>query len=120
MPIILQRKLKCKFTGSDDYLPEFIPRDSFIPVIGFEYRKREVLKENKNFFIEDLYYQVINSKGKIISIASFNCNTMIDEQAEINSGTLMQLLNNISLIGRVLSEQVAKTDKNNNGGETTS
>lgn len=114
MPIILQRKLKCKFTGSDDYLPEDIPREKFMPIVGYEYRKREVRKDDKSFSVEDLYYQVINSKGKIISLASFNCNTMIDENAEINAGTLMQLLNNISLIGKVLSEQFAKTDKNTN------
>lgn len=112
MPISLQRKLKCKFTGSDDYLPEGIPRDKFIPVIGFEYRRREQNKDGKSFTVEDVYFQVINDKGKLISIASFNCSTMIDEAAEINGGQLVQLLNNISIMGKLISEKMAKnTDK---------
>ena len=114
MPIMIQRKLKCKFTGSDDYLPEGIPRDKFIPVIGFEYRKREQHKDGKSFWVEDLYYVVINNKGKAVSIASFNCSTMIDESAEIPAGQLIQLLNNITIMGKVISENMAKNDKTGN------
>lgn len=116
MPTILQRKLKCKYTGSDDYLPPDVPREKFMPVVGFEYRKRKIsgVGENHNTTkeIEDLYFLVINSKGKITTIASFNCNTMIDENAEINAGSLMQLLNNITIMGKVLSEKVAKGNQN--------
>lgn len=119
MPTMIQRKLKCKFTGSDDFLPEDIPRDKFIPVIGYEYRRKEREHNGKSFVQEDVYYIVINNKGKLTTIASFNCSTMIDDQAEINANQLMQLLNNITIMGKVMSEKMAKTgDKNSSATDT--
>lgn len=115
MPTIIQRKLKCKFTGSDDFLPEGVPRDKFMPVIAYEYQRREKEFEGKARIQEDLFYIVLNNKGKPTRIASFNCATMIDENAEINAGQLMQLLNNITIMGKVISENMAKSS-----GETGS
>ena len=110
MAMMLQRKIKCKFIGSSEYQPEGIPNDKFIPVIGYEYRKREQNKDGKIIWVEDMYFLVVTAKGKLTPLASFNCATMIDEQAEINGGTLAQLLNNITIIGKVLSEKITKDD----------
>lgn len=106
--IHLQRKIKCKFTGSEEYQPEGIAREKWFPVIGYEIRKREKKFENKIEMVEDVFYLVTNEKGRMITLASFNCSTMIDEQAELSGGQLMQLLNNILSMGKVLSEKLAK------------
>lgn len=115
--IMLQRKIKCKFTGSEDFQPEGIPRDKWLPVIGFEVRRREKIFNDKKEIVEDVYYLVTNEKGKLQTIASFNCSTMIDEQAEINSGELIRLLNNISMMGKIISEKMA-TFPDRKGSET--
>lgn len=105
--IHLQRKIKCKFTGSEDFQPEGIPRDKWLPVIGYEARRREKDFQGKKETVEDVYYLVTNDKGKLVTIASFNCSTMIDEAAEINSGELMRLMTNISTMGKIISEKMA-------------
>jgi hypothetical protein len=113
--IHMMRKLKCKFTGADDFLPEGIPRDKFLPVLGIESRKRIHVdtregKQGKQKEVEDIFYLVTDDKGKLISIASFNCATMIDEKAEIDFNATMQMMNNITIIGKILSEKMAKND----------
>jgi hypothetical protein len=113
----MQRKIKAKFTGSEDYQPEGIPREKWLPVLGVEVRRREKEYEGKTTVVEDIYYLVANDKAKIVTIASFNCSTMIDEAAEINYGQLMQSLQNISIMGKVISEKLAKyPDKKGSDG----
>lgn len=104
----LQRKIKARFAGSVDYLPEGIPTDKFIPVIGYEVRRREYKKnpDDKPEIKEDIYYLVTNNNGKIIPIASFNMVTMIDEKAEIDMKTAVDLLRNVTLIGKRLCELI--------------
>lgn len=110
--IYLQRKLKMKFIGADDYLPEGVPRGKWIPVIGFEVRRREQQKQNEQGtkIVEDIYYVITNDKGKVVSVASFNCSTMIDENAEWNTSQAMQLISNLTVLAKVLSEKLSKTD----------
>lgn len=113
----IMRKIKCKFVGSEDYQPEGIPRDKWFPVIGYEIRRREKEFQGKKETVEDVYYLVTNDKGKMVTIASFNCSTMIDEQAEIEGGKIASLLNNIMLMGKVISEKLAKfPDKESGNG----
>lgn len=104
----MMRKLKCKFTGSEDFQPEGIPRDKWLPVLGYETRNRVKRFENKEENVTDIYYLVMNDKGRLTTIASFNCSTMIDEAAELEGGKLLSMLNNISLMGKVISEKMAK------------
>lgn len=115
------RKIKCKFTGSEDFQPEGIPRDKWFPVLGYETRQRQKTFENKTETVTDVYYLVTNDKGRLTTIASFNCSTMIDEQAEIEGGKLLSMLNNISLMGKVISEKMASFPDRKGGpaGETT-
>lgn len=125
--IHLQRKIKARFAGSVDYLPEGIPTDKFLPVIGYEVRRREYRKnpEDKPEIKEDVYYLVTNDHGKLIPIASFNMVTMIDEKAEIDINRAMELLRNITIMGKVISEKMgnyttgdgsADTEKENGEG----
>lgn len=106
--IHLQRKIKARFAGSVDYLPEGIPTDKFLPVIGYEARRREYRKnpEDKPEIKEDVYYMVTNDHGRLIPIASFNMVTMIDEKAEIDINRAMELLRNITIMGQVISEKM--------------
>lgn len=113
----MMRKIKCKFTGSEDFQPEGIGRDKWFPVIGYETRQRQKTFDNKTETVTDIYYLVTNDKGRLVTVASFNCSTMIDEAAEIPGGELMRMLNNISLMGKVISEKMAKFP-DRAGGET--
>ena len=115
--IHMMRKLKCKFTGSDDFLPEGIPREKFMPVLGYEVRRRDQVKNDKKIVVEDIYYIVTTDKGKVIPIASFNCATMIDERAEIDLAAAVELLKNVTMIGKILSEKMAKMDTTPNGNQ---
>ena len=82
--IMLQRKLKCKYVGEPKYLPDNFPVDRFVPVVGYEVRRRNIHRKDsdKEDVVEDVYYQVIDNKGKLIPVASFNMQTMIDDGDE--------------------------------------
>lgn len=82
--IMLQRKLKCKFIGEQKYLPDNFPPNQFVPVVGYEIRKRNIQRQGSDevLTVEDVYYQVIDNKGKLIPVASFNMQTMIDDGDE--------------------------------------
>lgn len=84
--IMLQRKLRCKFMGDKKYLPESITPGKWMPIIGFETRKRR--KETRGIVVEveDLYYLVVNDNWKVETIASFNCHTMIDNGSASKNG----------------------------------
>lgn len=110
----LIRKLKCKYAGPKEYLPEGIPEDKFISVLGYETRRREQQKNDKTIIVEDIFFLVTNNNGKMVSIASFNCITMIDEKAEMDVHSAMELLRNISIMGKVLCEKMATKNTNNN------
>ena len=111
----LIRKLKCKFTAADDYKPEYISRDKWMPVVGIESRRKEIKKEGRQpQVIEEFFYLIIDDQGKLRTIAAFNCNTMIDDTTEINPAKLMTAIENVIIIGKVLSEKIAKfPDKEN-------
>lgn len=119
--IYLQRKIKARFNGSVDYLPEGIPADKFLPVIGFEVRRRNYQKtpESKIEVKEDLYYHVINNAGKLVPIASFNMQTMIDERAEIDAVQATEILRNITIMGKMICEKFNEKhpDTGTNGGK---
>lgn len=113
--IHLMRKIKCKFTGSEEYQPEGVKRDQWFPVIGYEARKREKTIGDKTQWVEDIFYLITNEKGKIVTIASFNCQTMIDEKAEIDLKAALDLLRNVTIIGKVLSEKISAVTTEDNG-----
>lgn len=109
--IMLQRKIRCKYTGNDNYMPKdskgnpLLSRERWIPVIGYEIRRREKIYDGKIRVVEDIYLVVINDNQKVETIASFNCHVLIDDQAEWNFSKLTDMLNNISVMIKVLSER---------------
>lgn len=113
--IYLQRKLKCKYVGSNDFQPEGIPANKWMIVIGYETIRREKRFGEKTETVDDLYFFVVNDKGKISKIAQFNCQVMIDEASELNTAQLTMLLNNILTIGKNLSETMANQNHSNGG-----
>lgn len=100
----MQRKIKCKVINPD-YKPDGIP-DKFIPVLGIETRKREKEYQGKKMIVEDVYYLVVDNRGKLLSIASFNCATMVDEEAELKLNRATELLNNVTVMWRVANEKL--------------
>jgi len=107
--IHLQRKVKMKYTGSDEYLPQGVPREKFIPVIGYESRKVEKTYEGKQKTSEEIFYFVLNDNGKMTRIAEFNCVTMIDEQAELNVDRAVQMAQNLTTSVKLITETYAKS-----------
>lgn len=110
--IHMMRKIKLSYTGDDKYLPEGIERKKWYPIVGYEARKIEKSFDSGKKWVEELFYFVISSQGKVTLIASFNCHTAIDEQAEIPGGQLIGLMNNILTLLKVWSEKHEKEERN--------
>jgi len=107
--IMLARKIRIKFIGDDNYLPENISRDNWIPVIGWEVRRRShfIPANGKEKIMEDVFFHCIGNNGKMQVIASFNCMVRIDESAEINFKQATDLLANVVTMGKILCEKLA-------------
>lgn len=113
----MQRKIKCKVIN-DEYRPEGIPSDRFIPVLGIETRKREKEYQGKKMWVEDVYYLVVDNRGKLLSVASFNCSTMVDEEAELKTNRAIDLLNNTMTMWKVASEKLQEISSKSGNKET--
>lgn len=119
--IHMMRKVRCKYTGSDEYQPEGIDRKVTYPVIAYEIRRREKpgFEDKPAKVVEEIFFIVLNSNAVLTTVASFNCKVYIDENAEFPGGQAIQLMNNILTMGKVLSEKLAAHDNGSNpsGGE---
>ena len=122
--IYFQRKLKAKFTGDSKFLPQEMPEEIFIPVIGYTTQKRiqmmddgsgkQVPKEK-----EDTYFFCIGASGKLFRVAEYNCNVMIDEKGELDTmtvaaeicGKLAKAVENCNVLLKYLSGHAADIDK---------
>jgi hypothetical protein len=123
--IYFQRKVKCKFGGDEKYLPKNMSSGKFVPVIGYEIRRREKHfgddgnGEGKTEVVEDIIFVVIGNDGKFARVAEFNCMIMIDEKAELDAltiageicGKLEKAVSNCNVLLKYLSGQAADTDK---------
>lgn len=113
--IHLTKPLKAKYTGPDDYLPENIPRDKWLPVIGYEIRRipKNIKGETKE--VEEPFFLFIDTVGKIKAVAAFNFSTLIDDKAILDANQVCQLLQNVVSLLKVLSEKMSKfSDKLSN------
>lgn len=119
MAMFINRKVKVKFAGDDDYRPRDMPANKFIPAIGFSTRRIEKNVEGKHRIDEELYFIIIDNQGKAVPVAAFNCVAVCDEADD--TAKLAETLRNATLLLKHLSEVVAKTDKKepNNEGEKT-
>lgn len=106
--IHLTRVVKVKYSGPDDYLPENIGREKWMPVIGYEVRHvKKTIKEVERD-IEEIFFRVIDNNGKLVHVAAFNCSVMIDEKATMDGNQIVSLLGNVVSLIKVLSEKVSK------------
>lgn len=112
----MQRKLKCKVINSD-YRPEGIPENKFIPVLGIETRRREKEFEGKKTIVEDVYFLVVTDRGKLITVGSFNCATMLDEESELKTNKAIELLSNTTIMWKVLNEKLQKISSESSTSE---
>lgn len=106
--IHLIRAIKAKYTGPDDFLPENVSRDKWMPVIGYEARHvRKMIKEVERD-VEELFFKVIDNTGKLVQVAAFNCSVMVDDNATLDSNRIVVLLGNVVSLVKALSEKMAK------------
>ncbi len=105
--IVLQRPLLAKYSGPDEYMPEEMKRDKFLPVVGVKTRLNERVVNGQEKKIEDIYYLLINDKGKLIEVSSFNCTTEINRKLEFNPEQVVQILGAISTVLGTIADQYA-------------
>lgn len=106
--IVIQRKLKAKYTGEDQYKQDGIDRDKWMNVIGIESRKRLKKYEGKEKWVDDLFLVVINNNSKACIISAMNMDIRIDDGAELQGGQATQLMQNILTLLKVMSEKMGK------------
>lgn len=88
--IMLTRRLKCKYTGTDEFMPKEISRDKAMTVVGYEVQRREVSYGDKKKVEDDLFLLVIGNTGYITRIASFCCRVMIDDNDDKANSSIAQ------------------------------
>lgn len=115
---MMQRKVKCRYVGESKFKPENVPAEKWMPVIAFEVVRGSNFHEGKEKTFENLFYHVIDSKGKLVKVASFNCQTIIDDNAEVQGGTLSQMVNNLTVMVKVLGEKICATSSNASSKES--
>ncbi len=103
--MILQRKLRAMYCGKEDYRPAEMPLNKYIPVIGYTTHKRKINKNGKEEFIDQPFLICIGSNGVAIEIVMFNLKIMIDDRDYDLMNNLTQMLRNITIIGKNLSEK---------------
>ena len=117
--IMIQRKIRFKYTAGDDYKPEDIGRDKHYLVIGYEIRRSVKKFDGGEKTVEDIFYAVLNDKSKPVIIASWNGETIIDQTAEGNFDSFLEYLKKIVMIFGVINERLAKittSEGNKNSG----
>lgn len=109
MSIFLQRKIRAKWIGNNDYKPKNFEITNFVPVIGFECRRvmKNINGEEKS--VEELFLIIIDDNGKAISTASFNWRIMIDSSDE-NVDKTLQMLQNATVLVKSLAGIVSKDE----------
>lgn len=104
--IYLQRKIRVQYCGDEQYRPEQMPADKFLPVIGWKTEKRTVNQKGENIVVDQEFFIVVGNNGIPLKVVAFNCKVIIDDKAEIDMVTLAQLLRNITMIGKTLCEKI--------------
>lgn len=104
----IHRKLKAKYTGDKEYMPEAIEAAKWMTVIGYQTKMIQRNGENGEYTVEEIYLLVIGNAGKIVPVVHFNMQVMVDDSAELNVTSAMQLLNNVTIIGKSICEYFNK------------
>lgn len=102
----LQRKLRASYSGEEKYRPEQMPEKKYLPVIGWATKRR--LKNNTKVaeYVDEPYLIVIGNDGKPLEVVMFNVKVMIDDRSEIDMVQLTGIVNNLTIMGKVLCEKL--------------
>lgn len=80
--MVLQRKIRAMYSGKEEYRPESMPVNKYVPVIGFTTHKRKIMKNGFEQLIDQPFLLCIGNDGHVIEIVMFNLKVMIDEKKE--------------------------------------
>lgn len=109
--LFINKNLKIKFVGGEDYRPRNVPYKKFIRPVGFESRKVKKTFDGVEKIVDELFYLVIDDNGFVVSVAAFNCVAIIDDDAE--NDILRQLAETLAksvMMLKTLSDLIAKYD----------
>lgn len=106
----LQRKIKCKWCGEEKYLPKDVPTDNWLPVIGYETRRRNARnpESGESIVVEDTYFKVINNNGKLVDIAAFNCKVTVDSEENATVSIAAAIGQIMAIIGEICPDGFLK------------
>jgi len=113
--MFFQRKLRATYAGDEKFRPEQMPKDKWLPVIGFTTkRKQKVDSGGKQEVYDEPYLLIIGNNGIMIQVIAFNCKVMIDEKGEVDMVALSQMARNITIIGKALCDKITGTNSSGN------
>lgn len=102
----LMRKLRAKFTGSEEFRPKDFNFKEFVSVVGFETRQKTINDNAGNEKrVEELYLIVVDDKGRLISVMAYNCKVIIDEKENDISKTT-EMLRSATVLLKEISERL--------------
>lgn len=109
--LFINKNLKVKFVGGEDYRPRNVPYKRFIRAVGFETRMTKKTFDGVEKTTDELYFLVINDEGYVVPVAAFNCVAIIDDSVE--NDILRQLAETLAksvMLLKTLSDLIAKND----------
>jgi hypothetical protein len=113
--MFLQRKLRACYAGDEKYRPEQMPKEKYLPVIGWDTKRRLKNNGQKAEYVDEPYLVIIGNNGRPIEVVMFNCKVMIDDKSEVDMVALSQMARNITIIGKALCEKISGV---RNSGDT--
>lgn len=102
--MMLQRKLLVVYNADTKYLPEGMTEKKTYAVIGYMIK----IVKDKDKDRHDLYYVIIGNENRTVIVSSWNVRTYIDTAGEPNFDRISELMRNLTLLGKVLCEKMAK------------
>lgn len=112
--MFLQRKLRAKFIGNEDYRPKNFDQKGYVPVVGFETRKVKKTFEGQEKVIDEPFLLIIDDHSKLIPVAAFNFNIQIDG-ADDNMAQATALLQNATILLKAIAEGGTKKNEAGKG-----
>ena len=105
--MFLQRKLRACYAGDEKYRPEQMPKEKYLPVIGWDTKRRLKNNGQKAEYVDEPYFVIIGNNGRPIEVVMFNCKVMIDDRSEVDMVALSQMARNITIIGKAICEKIS-------------
>lgn len=101
--MFLQRKLRAMYAGEEKYHPEQMPSGKYLPVIGWD---TKLITKQGGKQVNEPYLIIIGNDGKPLEVVMFNLKVMIDDRAEIDMIQLQTMVNNLTIMGKMLCEKL--------------